>query len=205
MSLKDSSSLKGATTKKNEKEERQSTKEKEEKGRESDEEEERRQRWNLDFPNQKPSASLTQIPTNPNLPNQNPLARTEPRQCWRQMFHFPPIPSFSSSSFYFMNWICLEVFFSTPSNLGLQVEVEMGLLFRFGSLNLLGYFCLYICWFHLSSEFMDVSLLGYSIELELLHWTRVCWTRDVILLNSLKIVLTNKIVLFCKKKKKKIL
>ena len=118
------------------------------------------------------------------------------------MFHFPPFPSFSSSSFYFMNQICLEDFFSTPSNLGLQVEVEMGLLFCCGSLNLLGYFCLYICCFHLSSVFMDVSLLGYSIELELLHWTRVCWTRDVILINSLKIVLTKKIVLFCKKKKK---
>ena len=82
----------------------------------------------------------------------------------------------------------------------------MGLLFHCGSLNLLGYFCLCICWFHLSSVFVDVSLLGYSIELKLLHWTQVCWTRDVILLNSLKMVLTNKIVnkivLFCTKKKK---
>ena len=43
-------------------------------------EEERRRRRNQDLHNQKPSAStfLTQIPTNPDLPNPNPLARTEP-------------------------------------------------------------------------------------------------------------------------------
>ena len=53
---------------------------------------ERRQRRNLDFPNQKPSASLTQIPTNPDLSNPNPSARTKPRRRRRQRFCFPLIP-----------------------------------------------------------------------------------------------------------------
>ena len=46
-----------------------------------------------------------------------------------------------------------------------------------------------------------------SLKLDLQHYTQVCETRDASLLNSLKTLLTNKIVskmvLFCKKKKKK--
>ena len=131
---------------------------------------------------------------NLDLSNLNPSWR----QRWRRRFCFPLIPSFSSFSFYCISQISANVFFSMPSNLGLQVKTEMSLLFCCGFLNLLGYFCLYICWFHLSSVFVD--FIWY--KLELLHWTRVCWTRDVSLLNSLKMVLTNKIVskivLFCK-------
>ena len=45
-----------------------------------------------------------------------------------------------------------------------------------------------------------------SLKLDLQHYTQVCETRDASLLNSLKTLLTNKIVskmvLFCKKKKK---